>query len=170
MRSIAMLRAMRASREEGGNARNSPHPPPHPSPTRGEGAARGAVAVSADTLEFIVNLPLQGLLVVSIEQAVAAPMCTCRLADAGARVIKVERPEGDFARTYDTVAGGECSYFVWLNRGKESVVLDLRSEEHTSELQSLAYLVCRLLLEKKKTNHNIVTRTKRNLIDRSYTH
>jgi itaconate CoA-transferase len=70
-------------------------------------------------------LPLEGLLVVALEQAVAAPMCTCRLADAGARVIKIERPEGDFARGYDDVANGEASYFVWLNRGKESVVLDL---------------------------------------------
>jgi formyl-CoA transferase len=64
-------------------------------------------------------------LVVSVEQAVAAPLCTCRLADAGARVIKVERPEGDFARGYDAVVHGESAYFVWLNRGKESVVLDL---------------------------------------------
>ena len=71
------------------------------------------------------TLPLSGLLVVSLEQAVAAPMCTCRLADAGARVIKIERPEGDFARGYDDLVHGECSYFVWLNRGKESVVLDL---------------------------------------------
>ena len=70
-------------------------------------------------------LPLSGLLVVALEQAVAAPMCTCRLADAGARVIKIERPEGDFARGYDDLVHGECSYFVWLNRGKESVVLDL---------------------------------------------
>jgi itaconate CoA-transferase len=71
------------------------------------------------------TLPLSGLLVVALEQAVAAPMCTCRLADAGARVIKIERPEGDFARGYDDLVHGECSYFVWLNRGKESVVLDL---------------------------------------------
>ena len=70
-------------------------------------------------------LPLEGLLVVSLEQAVAAPLCARNLADAGARVIKIERPEGDFGRYYDTVAHGECSYFVWLNRGKESVVLDL---------------------------------------------
>jgi len=70
-------------------------------------------------------LPLSGLLVVSLEQAVAAPMCTCRLADAGARVIKIERPEGDFARGYDDLVHGESSYFVWLNRGKQSVVLDL---------------------------------------------
>jgi len=74
-------------------------------------------------------LPLSGLLVIALEQAVAAPMCTCRLADAGARVIKIERPEGDFARGYDDVAHGECSYFVWLNRGKESAVLDLANAE-----------------------------------------
>jgi formyl-CoA transferase len=72
-----------------------------------------------------MTLPLDGLLVVSIEQAVAAPTCTCRLADAGARVVKIERPEGDFARYYDTLANGESAYFVWLNRGKESAVLDL---------------------------------------------
>jgi itaconate CoA-transferase len=72
-----------------------------------------------------MSLPLSGLLVVSLEQAVAAPMASCRLADAGARVIKVERPEGDFARYYDALAHGECSYFVWLNRGKESLCLDL---------------------------------------------
>ena len=70
-------------------------------------------------------LPLSGLLVLSLEQAVAAPMCSCRLADAGARVIKVERPEGDFARYYDRRAQGESAYFVWLNRGKESACLDL---------------------------------------------
>ncbi|HUI15677.1 MAG TPA: CaiB/BaiF CoA-transferase family protein [Xanthobacteraceae bacterium] len=70
-------------------------------------------------------LPLSDLLVVALEQAVAAPMCTCRLADAGARVIKIERPEGDFARGYDDLVHGECSYFVWLNRGKQSVALDL---------------------------------------------
>src|SRR3954469_12438827 len=70
-------------------------------------------------------LPLEGLLVVSLEQAVAAPTCSCRLSDAGARMIKIERPEGDFARGYDKLARGESAYFVWLNRGKESVVLDL---------------------------------------------
>jgi itaconate CoA-transferase len=72
-----------------------------------------------------MSLPLSGLLVVSLEQAVAAPMCSCRLADAGARVIKIERPEGDFARYYDKLAQGESAYFVWLNRGKESICLDL---------------------------------------------
>jgi itaconate CoA-transferase len=72
-----------------------------------------------------MSLALEGILVVSLEQAVAAPMCSCRLADAGARVIKIERPEGDFARGYDHLANGQSSYFVWLNRGKESLVLDL---------------------------------------------
>jgi formyl-CoA transferase len=72
-----------------------------------------------------MTLPLSGLLVVSLEQAVAAPQATCRLADAGARVIKIERPEGDFARAYDDYVHGESANFVWLNRGKESVVLDL---------------------------------------------
>jgi formyl-CoA transferase len=82
-------------------------------------------------------LPLSGLLVISLEQAVAAPMCTCRLADAGARVIKIERPEGDFARGYDDLVHGECSYFVWLNRGKESVVLDLTKPEDKSLLAAM---------------------------------
>jgi formyl-CoA transferase len=81
--------------------------------------------------------PLSGLLVVSLEQAVAAPTCTCRLADAGARVIKIERPEGDFARGYDNLVHGECSYFIWLNRGKESVVLDLTKAEDKSLLAAM---------------------------------
>ncbi len=71
---------------------------------------------------------LKGILVVAVEQAVAAPYCTSRLADAGARVIKIERPEGDFARQYDHVAHGESAYFVWLNRGKESIALDLKKD------------------------------------------
>jgi len=69
---------------------------------------------------------LDGLLVLSLEQAVAAPYCSSRLADAGARVIKIERPEGDFARLYDAAVYGLSSYFVWLNRGKESLVADLK--------------------------------------------
>ncbi|MCX7645120.1 MAG: CoA transferase [Rhodobacteraceae bacterium] len=69
---------------------------------------------------------LEGLTVVALEQAVAAPYASGRLADAGARVIKVERPEGDFARGYDALVRGESAYFVWLNRGKESIRLDLR--------------------------------------------
>ena len=72
--------------------------------------------------------PLEGILVVAIEQAVAGPYCTSRLADAGARVIKVERPGGDFAREYDDVVNGENAYFVWLNRGKESIVLDIKKD------------------------------------------
>ena len=72
---------------------------------------------------------LEGLLVVTIEQAVAAPYTSCRLADAGARVIKVERPEGDFARNYDSNALGNSAYFVWLNRGKESISLDLKNNK-----------------------------------------
>jgi itaconate CoA-transferase len=92
-------------------------------------------------------LPLKDILVIALEQAVAAPMCTCRLADAGARVIKIERPEGDFARGYDKLARpcgageqhgeGESSYFVWLNRGKESVVLDLAREADKALLAAM---------------------------------
>src|SRR5678815_4391563 len=82
-------------------------------------------------------LPLSGLLVVSLEQAVAAPTCSCRLADAGARVIKIERPEGDFARGYDRLARGESAYFVWLNRGKESVVLDLTKDDDKAVLEGI---------------------------------
>jgi crotonobetainyl-CoA:carnitine CoA-transferase CaiB-like acyl-CoA transferase len=72
---------------------------------------------------------LDGLLVVALEQAVAAPFATMRLADAGARVIKLERPEGDFARGYDRAVHGESAYFVWLNRGKESVRVDLKAPD-----------------------------------------
>ncbi|WP_114389311.1 CaiB/BaiF CoA transferase family protein [Notoacmeibacter marinus] len=81
--------------------------------------------------------PLEGIRVVSIEQAVAAPFCTSRLADAGAEVIKIERPEGDFARGYDDAAKGQSSYFVWLNRGKTSVTLDLASPGGKAELARL---------------------------------
>ncbi|RXF68485.1 CaiB/BaiF CoA transferase family protein [Hansschlegelia zhihuaiae] len=72
--------------------------------------------------------PLEGLLVVALEQAVAAPMCTMRLADAGARVVKLERPDGDTARHYDRTVKGLSAYFAWLNRGKESAALDLKAE------------------------------------------
>jgi len=84
-----------------------------------------------------MTLPLEGLLVVSVEQAVAAPQCTCRLVDAGARVIKVERPEGDFARGYDHIVHGESAHFVWLNRGKESVVLDLVKPDDKKLLEAM---------------------------------
>lgn len=81
--------------------------------------------------------PLQDVLVVSIEQAVAAPLCTARLVDAGARVIKVERVEGDFARGYDKAAKGESSYFAWLNQGKESVCLDFKQADDAKLLWSI---------------------------------
>ncbi|WP_321334106.1 CaiB/BaiF CoA-transferase family protein [Breoghania sp.] len=84
-----------------------------------------------------MGLPLEGLTVVAIEQAVAAPFCTARLADAGAQVFKIERPEGDFARGYDDVAAGQSSYFVWLNRGKQSVTLNLASPDGKAELKKL---------------------------------
>ncbi len=86
-------------------------------------------------------LPLAGLTVVTLEQAVAAPFATRQLADLGARVIKVERPgTGDFARGYDTTVHGQASYFIWLNRGKESIELDVKSPDGR---QVLAALVAR---------------------------
>src|SRR5262245_33357544 len=152
-------------------------------------------ALTSNSVASPMSLPLSGLLVVSLEQAVAAPMCTCRLADAGARVIKVERPEGDFARYYDKLAvprarfalsrnsvhsppplagegqgggtqqdssvqarplpnpppragegadrasgeegPGKSAYFVWLNRGKESLVLDLAREDDKALLAAI---------------------------------
>ncbi|MGG5822468.1 CaiB/BaiF CoA transferase family protein [Falsiroseomonas sp. HW251] len=81
---------------------------------------------------------LSGVLVVAVEQAVAAPYCSCRLADAGARVIKVERREGDFARGYDRHVKGLSTYFVWLNRGKESIALDLKNPDDLEVLQRIA--------------------------------
>ncbi|HEX2526387.1 MAG TPA: CaiB/BaiF CoA-transferase family protein [Geminicoccus sp.] len=84
-----------------------------------------------------MNPALDGLLVVSLEQAVAAPLASCRLADAGARVIKIERPEGDFARGYDHLVKGESAYFVWLNRGKESVCLDLKQDKDRAVLATM---------------------------------
>src|SRR6476620_182042 len=83
------------------------------------------------------NGPLDGLLVIALEQAVAAPFCTMRLADAGARVIKLERPEGDFGRGYDDVARGQSSYFVWLNRGKESITMDLKQSDDRALFDAL---------------------------------
>ncbi|MEW2133856.1 CaiB/BaiF CoA-transferase family protein [Streptomyces sp. NPDC005435] len=82
-------------------------------------------------------LPLDGVTVVSLEQAVAAPFATRQLADLGARVIKVERPGGDFARDYDRAAKGLSAYFVWCNRGKESVVLDLKADADRALLDRL---------------------------------
>lgn len=80
---------------------------------------------------------LKGITVVAVEQAVAAPYASSRLSDAGARVIKIERPEGDFARNYDKLVRGQSAYFVWLNRGKESVCLDLRLEPDRAVLDAL---------------------------------
>jgi len=83
-------------------------------------------------------LPLSGVTVVSIEQAVAAPFATRQLADFGARVIKIERPDGgDFARGYDTTVRGLSSYFVWLNRSKESLTLDLKRPDAAAVLARL---------------------------------
>ena len=83
---------------------------------------------------------LEGLLVVSVEQAVAAPYASGKLADAGARVLKIERPEGDFARGYDKHVNGNSSYFIWLNRGKQSICLDLKKpEDHAILNRCLLY-------------------------------
>ena len=81
--------------------------------------------------------PLDGVLVVALEQAVAAPFCTSRLADSGARVIKIERASGDLARGYDEVAHGESAYFVWLNRGKQSLTLDIKRPEDATLLKRI---------------------------------
>ncbi len=80
---------------------------------------------------------LDGLLVLSLEQAVAAPYCSSRLADGGARVIKIERSEGDFARGYDAAVHGLSSYFVWLNRGKQSLVADLKDPDDAALLHRI---------------------------------
>lgn len=80
---------------------------------------------------------LEGILVVTLEQAVAAPTASCKLADAGARVIKLERAEGDFARGYDDYARGQSSYFVWLNRGKESCRVDLKQPDDLAMVEAM---------------------------------
>ncbi len=84
-----------------------------------------------------LNKELDGILVVSLEQAVAAPYCGLLLADAGARVIKIERPEGDFARGYDAGADGQSAIFAWLNRGKESLCLNLKDTADVSFMLEL---------------------------------
>src|SRR5579884_4050160 len=84
-----------------------------------------------------MSLPLEGILVVSIEQAVAAPQCTCRLADAGARVIKIERPEGEVARSYDHTVHGAPAHFLWLTRGNQSVVLALAAAADRALLEAM---------------------------------
>jgi itaconate CoA-transferase len=85
----------------------------------------------------ITPKPFEGLLVVSIEQAVAAPLCSCHFAEGGARVIKIEREEGDFARNYDTSVKGESAYFVWANHGKESLKLNFKDTNDAKLLHSL---------------------------------
>jgi itaconate CoA-transferase len=83
-------------------------------------------------------LPLDGITVVSLEQAVAAPFCSRQLADLGARVIKIERPKvGDFARDYDQTVKGQSAYFVWLNRSKESLTLDVKHPDAREILSRL---------------------------------
>lgn len=84
-----------------------------------------------------MSRPFAGLLVIALEQAVAAPMCTARLADAGARVIKIEREEGDAARHYDATVQGMSAYFAWLNRGKESLVLDIKAPKNRDLLEAM---------------------------------
>lgn len=84
-----------------------------------------------------MTAPLAGIVVVSLEQAVAAPFATRQLADLGATVIKVERPGGDFARHYDSAVHGESAFFVWANRGKQSVVLDLKDADDLAMLRAL---------------------------------
>jgi itaconate CoA-transferase len=82
--------------------------------------------------------PLEGITVVSLEHAIAAPFCTRQLADLGARVIKIERPgAGDFARRYDERVKGQASHFVWTNRSKESLALDIKTEEGQTVLMAL---------------------------------
>jgi itaconate CoA-transferase len=84
-----------------------------------------------------VTAPLDGIVVVSLEQAISAPFATRQLADLGATVIKVERPEGDFARHYDSVVQGESAFFVWANRGKQSVTLDVKDDADLATFRAL---------------------------------
>jgi len=82
--------------------------------------------------------PMDGMRVIALEHAVAAPLCTRHLADLGADVIKIERPgDGDFARAYDDYVNGICSHFVWLNRGKRSVTLDVKNADARAALDTL---------------------------------
>ena len=80
---------------------------------------------------------LSDLLVISLEQAVAAPYCGLLLASAGAKVIKIERPEGDFARFYDSGVNGNSAIFAWLNRGKESISLNLKNNDDKNLLKMI---------------------------------
>ena len=83
-----------------------------------------------------MSAPLEGVIVVALEAAVAAPFATRQLADLGARILKVERPgEGDFARHYDSAMGGTSAFFVWANRGKQSIELDLKDRGRSRPLR-----------------------------------
>ena len=85
-----------------------------------------------------MSAPLEGVIVVALEAAVAAPFATRQLADLGARVLKVERPgEGDFARDYDSAMGGTSAFFVWANRGKQSIELDLKDPDDRAQFDRL---------------------------------
>ncbi len=93
---------------------------------------------AADRGNLVTGLPLEGITIVALEQAVAAPLATRHLADLGARVIKIERiGEGDFARGYDTAVLGIASHFVWLSRGKESLCVDVKSASGLAAVQRL---------------------------------
>ena len=82
--------------------------------------------------------PMEGMRVIALEHAVAAPLCTRHLADLGADVIKIERPgDGDFARAYDDYVNGICSHFIWLNRGKRSLTLDVKHPDARAALDTL---------------------------------
>src|SRR5260370_40910652 len=106
--------------------------------SRGQGCSRTRPYETVRLMTSVAPmLPLDGIMVVALEQAVAAPFATRQLADLGARVIKVERPGGDFARHYDRSVHGQASYFVWLNRGKESVALDVKSADGPAALAPL---------------------------------
>lgn len=95
------------------------------------------IIFSAEASTLADVLPLEGVLVIGLEQAVSAPHCTRQLADLGARVIKIEGASGDFARHYDTAVQGTSAHFAWANRGKESVVLDLKGEHGRAALEEL---------------------------------
>ena len=85
-----------------------------------------------------MSAPLEGVIVVALEAAVAAPFATRQLADLGARVLKVERPgEGDFARHYDSAMDGTSAFFVWANRGKQSIELDLKDPDDRARFDRL---------------------------------
>src|SRR6476660_1165526 len=101
-------------------------------------APRSMIAAVLSSRAPMPDSPLAGVTVIAMEQAVAVPFATRQLADLGARVIKIERPDGgDFARGYDTTVSGLASHFVWLNRSKESLTLDLKRAEARTILDRL---------------------------------